>query len=65
MVLLFHLGIMRLGFKGVDLFFVISGFVLYYNYHLRPATTWQLKRKYFTNRLTKIYLLYWTALILR
>ena len=65
LVLLFHMILMPTGFKGVDLFFVISGFVLYYNYHARPASMRTQRRRYFIHRLTKIYLLYWTALIAR
>jgi exopolysaccharide production protein ExoZ len=63
LVLFFHMGLMRYGFKGVDLFFVISGFVLYFNYHFRPSNTPALRKKYFIHRLTKIYLLYWTVLL--
>ena len=65
LVLLFHMILMPTGFKGVDLFFVISGFVLYYNYHARPSSIRTQRRRYFIHRLTKIYLLYWTALIAR
>jgi peptidoglycan/LPS O-acetylase OafA/YrhL len=48
------------GYKGVDIFFVISGFVMYY-------TLFAKKRPdaiHFTvNRVTKIFFLYWVALI--
>lgn len=58
-VLLFHLELMDSGYKGVDIFFVISGFVMYY-------TTFQLKRKsiktFYINRFTKIFLLYWIVI---
>jgi exopolysaccharide production protein ExoZ len=62
LVLFFHLAILHSGYKGVDIFFVISGFVLYHNYHSSLHSVRRSKRKYFINRFTKIYLLYWTAL---
>jgi len=47
------------GYKGVDVFFVISGFVIYYS-------TLVVKHKgavqFFVNRFTKIYVLYWLVL---
>lgn len=59
-VLFFHLLIIKSGYKGVDVFFVISGYVMYY-------TTYEVKRKtiykFYINRLTKIYLLYWIVLL--
>src|ERR1700761_2301072 len=62
MVVLFHLNIYPSGYKGVDLFFVISGFVLYYRYG--RSNNRQELRPYFVHRISKIYLLYWTALVL-
>lgn len=62
MVVLFHLNAYASGYKGVDLFFVISGFVLYYRY-LRPNTRREPRSHYFVHRISKIYLLYWTALL--
>jgi exopolysaccharide production protein ExoZ len=64
LVLLLHLGFWQPGLVGVDLFFVISGFVLYYTYHSRPSAVRGQKRRYIINRLSKIFLLYWTVLIL-
>lgn len=59
LVLLFHLEIMPSGYKGVDIFFLISGFVIYYS-------TLVVKHKgavsFFVNRFTKIYVLYWLVL---
>lgn len=61
MVLLFHLNLVHTGYKGVDIFFVISGFVMYYSLYFksRPKAF-----NFIINRLTKIYFLYWVALIL-
>jgi len=59
-VLLFHLELMSSGYKGVDIFFVISGFVMYYSNLIakrEDAVT------FIINRLTKIYLLYWLVLL--
>jgi exopolysaccharide production protein ExoZ len=59
MVLLFHLHLYPSGYKGVDIFFVISGFVMYYTllYRDRPTAL-----KFIINRVTKIFFLYWVAL---
>ena len=52
---------MRSGYKGVDIFFVISGFVMYYSTFI----THQKNALHFAvNRLTKIYILYWIVLLL-
>lgn len=59
-VLLFHLELMNSGYKGVDLFFVISGFVMYYS---TLIVTHKSAKRYFINRLTKIYILYWFVLL--
>ncbi len=61
LVLLFHLNLFRSGYKGVDLFFVISGFVMYYTlFHKeRPKAI-----NFIINRVSKIFFLYWIALIL-
>jgi exopolysaccharide production protein ExoZ len=64
LVLLFHLEISYSGYKGVDLFFVISGFVIYYSTHIEKFADRKSQRKRFAiNRLTKIFLLYWTSLL--
>jgi exopolysaccharide production protein ExoZ len=49
------------GYKGVDIFFVISGFVMYYTMFSkkRPAP-----RVFIIHRLSKIFFLYWVALVL-
>ncbi len=60
MVLFFHLDLLGSGYKGVDIFFVISGFVMYYTlFHVaRPAAF-----KFIVNRFTKIFFLYWFAVL--
>jgi peptidoglycan/LPS O-acetylase OafA/YrhL len=60
LVLLFHLAIVPSGYKGVDIFFVISGFVMYYTLFAkkRPEAV-----RFVINRSTKIYFLYWVSLV--
>ncbi len=60
LVLFFHLFLVPSGYKGVDIFFVISGFVMYYTLFARkrPAAV-----HFIVNRGTKIYFLYWVSLI--
>ena len=60
LVLLFHLFIVNSGYKGVDIFFVISGFVMYYTLFARKRPD---AIHFVVNRATKIYFLYWVALI--
>src|SRR5688572_27360115 len=60
LVLLFHLRLDPSGYKGVDVFFVISGFVMYYSAYLLKKPKAYV---FIINRLTKIFLLYWIALI--
>jgi exopolysaccharide production protein ExoZ len=61
LVLLYHLQLMASGYKGVDIFFVISGFVMYYS---TLVAEHKGAAKFFINRLTKIYILYWLVLLL-
>jgi peptidoglycan/LPS O-acetylase OafA/YrhL len=63
LVILFHLGINKSGYKGVDLFFVISGFVVFYRYNGAAGLNAGKRRQFFVNRVTKIFLLYWVALL--
>jgi peptidoglycan/LPS O-acetylase OafA/YrhL len=51
----------RAGYTGVTLFFVLSGFVLAYNYpNLRPGH----RRSFYIARLARIYPLYFVAMLL-
>lgn len=61
LVLLFHLHLAPSGYKGVDIFFVISGFVMYYTLFCksRPRAF-----HFIVNRFTKIFFLYWVAIFL-
>jgi peptidoglycan/LPS O-acetylase OafA/YrhL len=42
------------GYLGVSFFFVLSGFILAYNYR-NPLTTWSAKKAFFLARLARIY----------
>lgn len=59
LVLFFHLLLFDSGYKGVDVFFVISGFVMYYTLYYRPRPK---AFKFLVNRFTKIFFLYWVAI---
>lgn len=61
LVLFFHLGLLSSGFKGVDMFFVISGFIMYHS--LLRETKPSLKQ-FIVHRISKIYLLYWFPLFI-
>lgn len=76
-VLLFHYGssfansigvprpigkILSNGYLGVSFFFVLSGFILAYNYR-RPLTTWSAKKAFFLARLARVYPVYLVALL--
>lgn len=60
-VVLFHLYLIKSGHKGVDVFFVISGYVMYLKLFIfkRPRAF-----VFFVNRFTKIFFLYWLVLLL-
>jgi len=51
---------MRFGHSGVDLFFVISGFVMVYTYARRPLSP----RGFLLNRIIRVVPLYWAFTIL-
>jgi len=61
LVLFFHLNLVHSGYKGVDVFFVISGFVMYLTLFLENSPN---GFKFIVNRLSKIFFLYWLALVL-
>jgi len=60
MVLFFHLEWSASGYKGVDLFFVLSGFVMF---HVLRGRTAPPMRVFTWRRLTRIFPLYWLALL--
>lgn len=59
MVFIFHLGILKqyqLGSAGVQFFFVLSGFILAYNYHSKLTNLSKEKiKKFYRARFSKIY----------
>ena len=59
LVLLFHLTLVSSGYKGVDIFFAISGFVMYYTLFVRNRPN---ALHFVVNRISKIYFLYWVAM---
>jgi exopolysaccharide production protein ExoZ len=61
LVLLFHLELSESGYKGVDIFFVISGFVMYYTAFVAERPKGYV---FIINRLTKIFILYWLSILL-
>src|SRR5689334_10377921 len=50
------------GYLGVSFFFVLSGFILAYNYR-NPLTTWSAKKAFFLARFSRIYPVYIVALL--
>jgi exopolysaccharide production protein ExoZ len=52
-----------LGRAGVDLFFVLSGFIIYYVHHADIGVPTRFRR-YATRRLVRIYPTYWAVLLL-
>jgi exopolysaccharide production protein ExoZ len=56
-------GFFRNGFAGVDLFFVISGFVIMHTSHLYFSTPGYFGT-YFRKRLIRVYPIYWVTVIL-
>lgn len=48
-----------LGFAGVDLFFVISGFVMVYITHEKPRGHAQFIGRFVYSRITRVYPIYW------
>jgi peptidoglycan/LPS O-acetylase OafA/YrhL len=60
LVLLFHLTLVSSGYKGVDIFFAISGFVMYYTLFVRERPN---AIHFIVNRITKIFFLYWVAML--
>ena len=64
-VLAYHAGLSAAGYLGVDLFFVLSGFIIAYNYaDARLAEDGRRYREFLWRRLARIYPAYLAALLL-
>jgi exopolysaccharide production protein ExoZ len=55
----------RLGSRGVDIFFVVSGFVMAYTTHFVPSNRSAIRESFtfFARRLVRVVPLYWIALL--
>lgn len=55
-------GIFKQGKIGVDLFFVLSGFIIYYIHH-KDKNENGLAKKFYIKRLIRIYPIYWVTIL--
>ena len=52
------------GFVGVSFFFVLSGFIIAYNYQKRLSENKITKRTFWVARIARIYPLHWLTLLI-
>ncbi|NLF25766.1 MAG: acyltransferase [Deltaproteobacteria bacterium] len=57
-------GIVREMHTGVSVFYVLSGFLIYYRYAKRASVSWSFYRDYLVNRLARIYPMYFLVVAL-
>lgn len=55
-------GIFMFGYMGVDLFFILSGFIIYYIHHSDIGNRSRLK-PYYLKRFTRVFPVYWIVLL--
>ena len=60
---LFNAHVFKEGFVGVNFFFVLSGFIIAYNYHDQFAEHKVTKRSFWIARFARIYPLHWLTLL--
>jgi len=63
-VVLFHISILKDGYKGVDLFFVISGFVIYSSSLNKLGSGFTNAILFLLKRVIRIFVPYWSILLL-
>ena len=60
----FNIHFFKEGFVGVSFFFVLSGFIIAYNYQKKLSENTMTKRRFWVARIARIYPLHWLTLFM-
>lgn len=60
----FNIHFFKEGFVGVSFFFVLSGFIIAYNYQKKLSENTMTKRRFWVARIARIYPLHWLTLFI-